>query len=300
MKIARILCPIDFSDTSRHAIEQAVVLAGYYHAQIAAMYVFTPFARVVAGAATGQAEASAIDRLRRRAEEECAAALGRQIGVEVIVDEGQPAALILERAASLPADLVVMGTHGATGFERLMLGSVTEKVLRRARCPVLTVPPRAQTTSRLPFTRLLCAVDFSDASLDAVRWALSLSDESGADLTLLHVVEWPWDEPPPPRLDELPGDSAYALTEFRRYLTATASKRLASLIPEQSGTARIATKVVSGRAYAQILCAAGEEQSDLIVIGVHGRNTLDLALFGSTASQVVRRASCPVLTLRQG
>ena len=82
--------------------------------------------------------------------------------------------MILDRAASLPADLIVMGTHGAGGFQHLVLGSVTEKVLRQAACPVLTVPPRAQATSRLPFSRLLCAVDFSDVSLAALdtpsRW----------------------------------------------------------------------------------------------------------------------------------
>jgi nucleotide-binding universal stress UspA family protein len=64
-------------------------------------------------------------------------------------------------------------------------------VLRKARCPVLTVPPRAQATSRLPFRRVLCAIDFSEASLGALQFAASLIQESGAALTLLHVLEWP-------------------------------------------------------------------------------------------------------------
>jgi nucleotide-binding universal stress UspA family protein len=76
------------------------------------------------------------------------------------VEVGNPAARILEHAASLPADLVVLGTHGRSGFERLMLGSVTEKVLRKAGCPVLTVPPPTAATSKLPFKQLLCPAGF--------------------------------------------------------------------------------------------------------------------------------------------
>ena len=85
---------------------------------------------------------------------------------------GQPAPAILDCAVRLPADLIVMGTHGAGGFERFVLGSVAEKVLRRAACPVLTVPSRAHATSVLPFKRVVCAVDFSDSSLTALHYAL--------------------------------------------------------------------------------------------------------------------------------
>jgi nucleotide-binding universal stress UspA family protein len=298
MNIDRILCPIDFSEASRHALDQAVVLAGYYHAQITALHVFTPFARVITAAVAGEAELNALDRLRRKAADESAAAVARQIGVDVVVDEGQAAAVILDRAKDLVADLVVMGTHGATGFEHMLLGSVTERVLRKASCPVLTVPPRSHGISQLPFKRLLCAVDFSSASMQAIRWASSLSEESGAELTLLHVLEWPWDEPPPPSIDELPAHQARALTEFRRYLQTSAAARLESLVPEHLGRSRTTTKVANGKAYVQILATAAEQQSDLIVIGIHGRSRVDLALFGSTAHQIVCGAACSVLTLR--
>jgi nucleotide-binding universal stress UspA family protein len=218
--------------------------------------------------------------------------------LDVLVDVGQPARRILDRASTLPADLIVMGTHGAGGFEHLMLGSVTEKVVRQARCPVLTVPPHAKGGSPLPFTRLLCAVDFSDASLSAVKMALSLARESGACLTLLHVIEWPWHEPPPPAIDQLPAAQAAALAEFRRYSEESASKRLESLVPDLDSVSRVTTRLRSGKPHVQILEVAAEEHSDIIIIGVQGRNALDMALFGSTTNQVVRRASCPVLTLR--
>ena len=94
-------------------------------------------------------------------------------------------------------------------------------MLRKATCPVLTVPARAQATSQLPFRRLLCAVDFSEWSLEALKLAVSFAQESGAALTLLHVLEWPWHEPPPPVFDDLPIAQADALRS-RKHLEATA------------------------------------------------------------------------------
>src|SRR5215471_2297226 len=187
----RLLCPVDFSDASSHAIMLAGLVARYYKASLTAVHVLTPSTMDAFGAVTSAEEAREIDRVRGLVREEVAEA-AEGLCFRVLVDIGQPAHAILERASKLPADLIVIGTHGTSGFQHLVLGSVTEKVLRRAACPVLTVPPRAHATSQLPFRRLLCAVDFSDASLDAVRSAVSLADESGAALTLLHVLEWPW------------------------------------------------------------------------------------------------------------
>ena len=296
MHIKRILCPTDFSEASAHAAEQAIVVAGYYKAAISALHVLTPSTLMASGGATSTEEAVEIDRLRRLTKQEFTAGTGQNIAVDVVVDVGQPATIILDRAAGLSADLIVMGTHGAGGFHHLVLGSVTEKVLRKATCPVLTVPPRAQATSQLPFKHLICAVDFSDASLDAAQSALSLAQESGATVTLLHVLEWPWEEPPAPPAEELPAEQGLALAEFRRYSEEGARKRLASLVPDSNREFRVATRLRNGKSYAQILDVAAEEHADLIVIGVHGRNPLDLALFGSTTNQVVRRATCPVLT----
>jgi nucleotide-binding universal stress UspA family protein len=293
VKIARVLCPTDFSEASAHAIELAVVVAGYYNARITALHVLSPI--IPSSEETSQV------RLQQETTAFFGTATTAGIAVDVLVEVGRPANHILDRAADLPADLVVMGTHGTHDFEHLVLGSVTEKVMRKATCPVLTVPPRAQSTSHLPFKHLLCAIDFSDSSLAALQFARSLAQESDAALTLLHVLEWPWEEPPPPMLEELPREQRFALAEFRRYSEETAKKRLESLVVPDS--IRVShtpvTSLRNGKPYLQILHVAAEEQSDLIVIGVRGRNPVDIALFGSTANQVVRRATCPVLTLRQ-
>ena len=153
--------------------------------------------------------------------------------------------------------------------------------------------------SHVPFRRLLCAIDFSESSLAALEYAASLAVESGAALTLLHVLEWPWDEPPPPNFEELPAVQGAALAEYRRYRETMAAAELDSLVSTAASSSKATTRLRHGKPYVQVLDVAAAESSDLIVIGVHGRNPVDLMLFGSTANQVVRRASGPVLTLRR-
>jgi nucleotide-binding universal stress UspA family protein len=164
----------------------------------------------------------------------------------------------------------------------------------------LTVPPRAQVTSTLPFKHMLCAVDFSDSSIAGLKLACSLAQETRSVLTLLHVIEWPWQEPPPPDLQDVPAEQAGALAEYRRYLEKSALVRLAALTRDVDfDRCAPLARVVHGKAHVEILRVAGELSADLIVMGVQGRNAVDLILFGSTTNQIVRRASCPVLTLRQ-
>ncbi len=299
LEIRRILCPIDFSDASQHALDHAVAFARWFGSQITALHVSTPvflpnppilFAEFPGGAMPSGADRQHLEN-RLREWLAPANAAGRQ--TDTLFDVGAPAACILERAASLPADLIVMGTHGRGGFERLLLGSVTEKVLRKARCPVLTVPPPAAARSTLPFKRLLCPVDFSDPSISALEFALSIAQESDARLTILHVVDWPAD-------DELFVERSFDVPAFRQQIEDQARHRLDALIPEDARNWCAPEPTLRyGKPYREILAVAETEHIDLVVMGVHGRNALDLTLFGSTTNHVVRRASCPVLTLKK-
>jgi nucleotide-binding universal stress UspA family protein len=292
-EIREILCPTDFSEASRHALEHAVVIARWYESRITALHVqhvpvFPPPPIFTVGFADMTTAAGSGGDLRSE-ELDAWVAPARRAGItaEVLTDKGDAARKIVAHAEQRQADLIVMGTHGLGGFERFMLGSVTEKVLRRATCPVMTVPPAAQTAARLPYTNLLCPVDFSNSSLAALRFAFSLAREADAKLTILHVFEWPPDE-----------GLLVERREIRRVAESEARDRLEALVTgDVQEWCKPATRVAYGKPYREILEVAASEASDLIVIGVRGRNPLDIALFGSTANHVVRRAPCPVLTL---
>jgi nucleotide-binding universal stress UspA family protein len=182
-----------------------------------------------------------------------------------------------------------MGTHGRNGFERLLLGSVTEKVLRKAACPVMAVPPPAVSAGKLPYTRLLCPVDFSDSSEAALRFASSLAEEADARLTILHVFDWQPDDLMTARFDT---------AEYYEAVEQQARERLERLVIDEVRVwCKPETVTTRGKPYREILALADANEVDLIVLGVRGRNPIDLALFGSTANQIVRRARCPVLTV---
>lgn len=300
VEIREILCPTDFSEASRHALDHAMVIAKWYGSRITALHVIhvplvpePPPSVLVAGVAGATTTVTSTFQL---CEEDVRAWIepARRAGIrtDVWVDEGNTAGRILEQALSRRTDLIVLGTHGLSGVDRAMLGSVTEKVLRKASCPVLTVPPAVETAAEVPYRRLLCPVDFSESSLNALRHALSLAEEADASLTILHVFDWPRD-----------GNllvERFDTQEFRRVVEDDARERLAGLVSDEARQwCNPSTTVAYGKPYREILELAAKEAIDLIVMGVRGRNPLDLTLFGSTTNHVVRRASCPVLTLRQ-
>jgi nucleotide-binding universal stress UspA family protein len=101
-------------------------------------------------------------------------------------------------------------------------------------------------------------------------------------------------------LQELPVEQAESLAAFRRYIAKSGKDRLDNLVHEYCGDrSDVSTRMADGKPYIEILRIADEMHANLIVMGVHGRNAIDLTLFGSTTNQIVRRAACPVLTWKQ-
>jgi nucleotide-binding universal stress UspA family protein len=307
IEIQRILCPIDFSDYSRHALDHAVAVARRYESTITVLHVFSTVP--VAAYASGMPGFEPIvltraDRdqlfveLKRFVETESAPG----VSIDVALREGDTMSEILNQTTDMKAELLVMGTHGRSGFERFLLGSVTEKVLRKAGCPVLTVPrrhPDAVPATPVLFKRILCPVDFSECSMQALNYAMSLAQEADAHLTVLHVTA---DElvPTPDVYGVFIMNDRESLADFRRRLEEDARQRLKQAVPETvAAYCRVETMVSSGKPSREILRIAADQQSDLIVVGVHGRGAADLMFFGSTTNHVVREATCPVLTVRR-
>ncbi len=267
--VERILCPVDLSEASARALGLAVRLAASFDARVDVLHVLEP------PPANGQAWEP--DRAVRRRASQALARLSvplRDSGVpiEMRLLEGEPWRVIVGEAGGLPADLLVIGTHGRGGFEHLLLGSVAEKVLRRAPCPVLTVGRAASAGPG--FRRILCALDLTGASQDTVGTALFLAHEHAERLTLLHVLE--------------AGEAATA----RAGLAAAAPQGVRPLCPLEE-------RVEVGKPWHVIVRVARELDADLIVMGFHSQGSTSRLLFGSTVNQVVRRAGCPVLVVRE-
>jgi nucleotide-binding universal stress UspA family protein len=291
--VSHILCPVDLSDLSARAVAYALAMARWYEARLTLLHVFVNTGVVdLPPIVLEQADRAAIlDDMRHLAEP------SQGLPVEVLVREASDApAEILQQAKALGADLLVIGSHGRTGFERLLLGSVTEKVLRKAQCPVMVVPRNAPGADGRPghFGRILCPVDFSDASVTALTYALSIAQESDATLTVMHAIEVP------PELSEHMPPSDVNLDAIRAAAVAASLERLRDLIPASVRTfCTVETLVVEGAAYRQVLQVAAERHSDLIVMGVQGRGAVDLLIFGSNTARVSRAATCPVLVVRR-
>jgi nucleotide-binding universal stress UspA family protein len=302
-KIDRILCPVDFSDFSGPALEHAVRLAKWFDARVEVIHVVPCLAYVmpVGGYLPYSLAPAEVVRLEREHAAHSigdlvAPLLGEGVPIETRVLEGEPWRVILEEAEDRVADLLVMGTHGRSGFEVLLLGSVTEKVLRRAPCPVLTVGNVSPQTRTGPlFRSVLCAADLTPASEHTLDVAISVAAENDARITLLHVV------------DSLPGDigtrphlGVPEIGPLRHELLAEARAQLHKAVPRAARSfCEVSERVETGVAWSGILRVAARMDADLIVMGAHTRGALGRTLFGSTANQVVRRANCPVLVVRQ-
>ena len=297
IRFRQILCPVDFSLFSRRALDHAAVLARWYEAQLTVLHVSPlmptvfalPPAMTPAALPSFDQEALGLELLTFVSE-----TLKGKPTPTLVVRAGAPATTILDFADEIKADLVALGTHGRTGFERFMLGSVADKVIRKAACPVLTVPHHAADRPEGPlFGRILCAVDFSPASDRAAQYALSLAQEAIGCLTMLHVKEWI------PDRDAFEDYPDFDVDHFRRSLLADARVRVEALVPEGARDwCEPETRVVCGKPYQEILRVAHNDVVDLIVLGIHGHGPIDRMLLGSTTQQVVRQAACPVLTIR--
>jgi nucleotide-binding universal stress UspA family protein len=291
IEIRRILCPTDFSECSRTAVKHAMALARAYRSEIIALHVAPVLPRWDLPA-IGESELAPAP-VQRMLEQFLSPALELGLATSVRVAEGGAAHEILRQARESDVDLVVMGTHGRGGFRRLVVGSVSEDVLRKAPCPVLTVREATalERPSRPPFRKVLCPIDFSPAASRAVRHALALAEAPGVDLTLLHVIQ--------PQIDsEIQKRVHFDTDEYWRQLEGEALMRMDALVlPHVRGHCRVRLLTRIGSAGEEIVRFAARDGADLVVMGVHGRSALRLTVFGAVAQEVVRAAACPVLTI---
>jgi nucleotide-binding universal stress UspA family protein len=291
-QIERILCPIDFSEFSAKAYDYAQSAAWHYKATLFLLHVIDSLTPYYPYYAFPDSYNEICRKLRADAEQQLqdfAKTHGwRGIRPQCYVQDGAVTDLILSFAEARAVNLIVMGTHGLRGIDHLALGSVTEKVLRKACCPVLAVRKSAHDSATpgegpdlIQLHRILYCTDFSEGSEQAWDHAVSLAAEYNAELTLLHVLE------DLSSSSDIENETAKALECLEKRVSPEARK---------SGRTKAAVRI--GKAYQQIIEFALESRTDLIIMGVRGRNALDLAVFGSTTYRVVQLGPCPVLVVR--
>jgi nucleotide-binding universal stress UspA family protein len=288
-----ILFAADFSDQSIAAFRFACSLAAENQARLFVLHVEEPDWVPEEPPGYGQASVQFYpnaeleehhDFLKRRLCESYAPAC--PIEVHYDLREGDPASAICETAEKVGADLIVMGTHGRTGFQWLLAGSVATAVMRGANCPVLALRHQAlpRPDDRPPI--ILSPTDFSERSEATQQVARSLARDLGARLVVFHVAPMSirMDGSFTPDID--PGFCRDALDGLRRRLDGPDLK-----YPVEARLGR-------GDAAHEILEMARELGCDLIVMGTHGRSGLCRALMGSVAEYVLTRADCPVIVVK--
>jgi nucleotide-binding universal stress UspA family protein len=300
MRVQKVLHPTDFSPASRAALPAALFLAELYDAEllIEHMLVFRS-----ADLAHPEAHFPAPEELFEKLQAIAASQLGELLHGATerplrlrqrVVRAPDETRGILDRAEEEEVDLIVLGTHGRTGAMHLLMGSVAAEVLRRARCPVLTVPSAVGAHPFRKLSRILAADDFSAPARRALDHAAALAREVGAELDIAHVLESPEMPVPPGPVPIGWGSTFYE--ELEPTVRAGLAEDRRARAPECAGR----DHVLRGRGALALIEAAGQEGADLIVQATQGRTGLDRLLLGSFAERVARLAHCPVLTVPAG
>lgn len=294
MTIAHIICPVDFSSTSLLALEYAYGWARQHQARVRVLHVVVPPPPVVGiGGGAVFFPHRTLESIRQDVERFIAQVANPGVPVEVEIMEGYPASIIREMADEDTHALLVMGTHGRSGLDRLLMGSTTERVAHHTRRPLLVVPPREglETPPRTTLSRILCAVDFRSSSTAALHAAIAFARETGAALDVVTVLEML------PEI-ETRGLGHYGDAPYRTMRTLDLLADLKTLVPEDARQMRdLKETVLTGRAGPELVAFAARHQSDLIVMGAGERGHFGGPWLGRTTDRVMRAARCPVLVV---
>ncbi|NIR49055.1 universal stress protein [candidate division KSB1 bacterium] len=296
-KIEHILMPTDFSESANQALRYGVMLADKLGSVLTLFHVIClhqddrfseeqhfPDLREL----YGKMEKNAILKMDEFTFEY------DNVQVNKLTIRGiSPAEEIVNYALLNDVDLIVMGSHGRSGITHFLIGSVAEKVVRHANCPVLTVAHQKQEMYSFPKLKsILMPMDFSKYSKQALPYAFELAEIFGASLKLLHVI------------DQRVHPSYYVMGEqsiFRVYpdlLDKSMAKLKEFVSDEIPEHIKAQFHVREGNPYSEIVKFGKNDDIDLIVMATHGLSGLEKLLIGSTTEKVVRKADRPVFTVK--
>lgn len=293
MAFKKILVPVDFSEFSDGAAEYAVFLAQKFCAEIVLVHAIVLFQEDI----DDQENLEAFERIIEIKERARAKKLGsckkdfddKVDNVDSVLLRGVSAADTildyLEKHSDI--DLVVMGTHGRTGFSKFLTGSVTERVVRYSGVPVITVHKDHPAES---IKNILVPIDFSDHSKTASDKAASIANAVSASLTFVHVVEMN-------AHPEFYNISSKSIMEENPNLIRHIIDNMIKVTEISEDDAQYV--VLEGKVHKEITEYAQDQFVDLIVMPTRGMSDLEHLILGSNTERVVRTAECPVLTIRK-
>lgn len=299
MRVAfrKILCATDFSTYSNLTVDYGTALAREFAATLTVCHVIDLSSVAIYGEfqldPVGQQS-----RIKEDAERQLAAMLGGlSINWEPMIAVGKPAEEIARIAEEKQIDLVIAATRRRSGLKRLILGSVTEQLMRTLSCPLLVIHSPSHEfidarNQRVRLGKILIGCDFSDDSRLALGYGLSLAQEFESELHLVHVIE-------PPVYQDLVKVKATAPQGIKdNVLSDLLTKKLQRLVPpEVRNWCSLHTILLEGPAYEELVAYAERNSVDMIVLGVRGYGLVRSLLVGSTTDRVMRHAPCPVLSV---
>jgi nucleotide-binding universal stress UspA family protein len=301
LTIRNILVPIDFSKMSIQAVKFASRLAQRFGASIHLAHVHdVDYAAGFVAPAAPIAPFSFMQYVQD-AEESVLKALkaaARKCGVSSaschVLTGAPPFDEICRLAQEIPADLIVMPTHGRTGLKHVFLGSTAERIVQHSSCPILVTRGNALqsgTASRIGMKTILVPVDFSNCSREGLRYAIGFAKEFGARIVLLHATYLGY-------IYASEGTALYDIPGLQKAARKTADRKMREFVRSVNfGAIKFETVFTEGSPVLDICAFAKNHDIDLIIASTHGLTGFKHVLIGSIAEQVVRHAPCSVLVV---
>jgi len=277
-----ILFATDFSVVDKEALQSACRFADAWKAKILIAHI------VDSEESQAHANANSPQGIRRKLQELFPHDI--EIDYEYVLRKGRPAKAIKELAIEFDVDLIVLGTHGRKGIQRMFAGSIAEKIIRSASCPVLTLRQGMPFHSSIRSERkvkVLVPTDFSVQSYAALDFASIIAHPINAGLTILYVD----DSPESGQTNSLPDRPEWREQQDQLW------QKLQKIKPTEPRVEH-GHKMLHGPAAKTITEYANDNHYDYIILGTHGRSGVGRALLGSVAEQVVRNADCAVITVK--
>jgi nucleotide-binding universal stress UspA family protein len=306
-QLSQILVPVDFSECSGLAVRLAGHFASAFQAEIDLLHVvelleFVPDEK--GNGALGYEPLVEFAEKQGRAKLDALVADCARQGLKIrraISERGRPSDVVVDVAKRGNYDLLTIATHGRTGFNRVLLGSVAERIVRHAPCPVLSARAPSVKAHSTP-KRVLVPVDYSPFSRAALEYAGFLANAFAAEVDVVHV----WDRPSYVSDDVVVQGRDGRRRSLSEMILANAQREMTDFLaeaPNAQGTATVELpkyRLLSGEPVSTLLAEVEKGAHDLVVLGTQGRTGLKHLLLGSVAERLVRLSPVPVITVPPG